>query len=77
MNRITCPKTYVIQRFHCRCFYIKMVTSVYILHVHVFLLSVQVLFNLANQYHANKSYAKAINTYLLIVKNKLFSSGGK
>ena len=37
---------------------------------------VQVLFNLANQYLANKMYTEALNTYLLIVKNKLFNNGG-
>ena len=37
---------------------------------------VQVLFNLANQYHANKMYTEALNTYLLIVKNKMFTNGG-
>ena len=35
------------------------------------------MFNLANQYHANKLYQEAINTYLLIVKNKMFSNGSK
>ena len=37
----------------------------------------QVLFNLANQYHANRMHEEAHKTYLLIVKNKLFGSGGK
>ena len=36
----------------------------------------QVLFNLANQYHANKMFSEALNTYLLIVKNKMFTNGG-
>ena len=36
----------------------------------------QVLFNLANQYHANKMYAEALNTYQVIVKNKMFSNAG-
>ena len=36
----------------------------------------QVLFNLANQYHANKMYTEALNTYLLIVKNKMSTNGG-
>ena len=40
-------------------------------------LLLQVLFNLANQYYANKLYQEAINTYLLIVKNKMFSNGSK
>ena len=35
------------------------------------------LFNLANQYHANKLYAEALNTYQVIVKNKMFSNAGK
>lgn len=35
------------------------------------------LFNLANQYHANKMYAEALNTYQVIVKNKMFSNAGK
>ena len=34
------------------------------------------LFNLANQYHANKMYAEALNTYQVIVKNKMFSNAG-
>ena len=37
----------------------------------------QVLFNLANQYEANEMYSEALNTYLLIVKNKMFSNGGR
>ena len=36
-----------------------------------------VLFNLANQYHACKLYQEAINTYSVIVKNKLFSQSGR
>lgn len=36
-----------------------------------------VLFNLANQYHANKLYAEALNTYQVIVKNKMFSNAGR
>ena len=35
------------------------------------------LFNLASQYHANRLYNEALNTYLLIVKNKMFGSGGR
>ena len=37
----------------------------------------QVLFNLASQYHVNRLYNEALNTYLLIVKNKMFGSGGR
>lgn len=37
----------------------------------------QVLFNLGSQYHACKNYRDALNTYLLIVKNKMFSTAGK
>ncbi|XP_065906422.1 intraflagellar transport protein 88 homolog [Dysidea avara] len=40
-------------------------------------LTYSVLFNLANQYHANKMYSEALNTYLLIVKNKMFTNGGR
>ncbi|XP_019856769.1 PREDICTED: intraflagellar transport protein 88 homolog [Amphimedon queenslandica] len=40
-------------------------------------LTYSVLFNLANQYHVNRLYDEALNTYLLIVKNKLFGSGGR
>ena len=40
-------------------------------------LSLKVLFNLASQYHTNRLYNEALNTYLLIVKNKLFGSGGR
>ncbi|XP_075275171.1 intraflagellar transport protein 88 homolog isoform X3 [Opisthocomus hoazin] len=36
-----------------------------------------VLFNLASQYAANEMYAEALNTYQVIVKNKMFSSGGR
>lgn len=36
----------------------------------------QVLFNLANQYAANEMYAEALNTYQVIVKNKMFSNAG-
>ncbi|NWH68145.1 IFT88 protein, partial [Geococcyx californianus] len=35
-----------------------------------------VLFNLANQYAANEMYAEALNTYQVIVSNKMFSNGG-
>jgi intraflagellar transport protein 88 len=37
---------------------------------------VQVLFNLANQYAANEMYAEALNTYQVIVKNRMFSNAG-
>jgi len=47
----------------------------YVLYI-VIHCSPQVLFNLANQYHANKMYSEALNTYLLIVKNKMFTNGG-
>ncbi|KAK2570829.1 Intraflagellar transport protein 88-like protein [Acropora cervicornis] len=40
-------------------------------------LTYSVLFNLANQYHANKMYAEALNTYQVIVKNKMFSNAGR
>lgn len=36
-----------------------------------------VLFNLANQYQANRMHTEALNTYLLIVKNKMFSNGAR
>ena len=36
-----------------------------------------VLFNLANQYHANKLYQEALNSYGVIVKNKLFNQSGR
>lgn len=36
-----------------------------------------VLFNLANQYQANHMYTEALNTYLLIVKNKMFNNGAR
>jgi len=36
----------------------------------------QILFNLANQYEANEMYGEALNSYNVIVKNKLFSSAG-
>jgi intraflagellar transport protein 88 len=36
-----------------------------------------VLFNLANQYHANKMYQEALNSYAIIVKNKMFNQSGR
>ena len=36
-----------------------------------------VLFNSANQYHASKMYQEALNTYGIIVKNKLFNQSGR
>jgi intraflagellar transport protein 88 len=36
-----------------------------------------VLFNVANQYHANKMYQEALNSYAVIVKNKLFNQSGR
>ena len=36
----------------------------------------QVLFNLGYAYHAAKNYQEALNTYELIVKKKIFSTGG-
>ncbi|KAI8909651.1 hypothetical protein EDD86DRAFT_190714 [Gorgonomyces haynaldii] len=36
-----------------------------------------VLFNLANQYHANRMYQEALNSYAVIVKNKLFNQAGR
>ncbi|XP_074841372.1 intraflagellar transport protein 88 homolog isoform X1 [Carettochelys insculpta] len=40
-------------------------------------LTYSVLFNLASQYSANEMYAEALNTYQIIVKNKMFSNGGR
>ncbi|OXB81362.1 UNVERIFIED_CONTAM: hypothetical protein H355_001579 [Colinus virginianus] len=40
-------------------------------------LTYSVLFNLASQYAANEMYAEALNTYQVIVKNKMFSNGGR
>lgn len=37
----------------------------------------QVLFNLASQYSANEMYAEALNTYQVIVKNKMFINAGR
>ena len=37
----------------------------------------QVLFNLANQYAANEMFAEALNTYQVIVKNRMFSNAGQ
>ncbi|KAM9263259.1 LOW QUALITY PROTEIN: intraflagellar transport protein 88 homolog [Cariama cristata] len=39
-------------------------------------LTYSVLLNLASQYAANEMYAEALNTYQVIVKNKMFSNGG-
>ncbi len=38
---------------------------------------VQVLFNLANQYGNNDMYTEALNTYQVIVKNKMFNNAGE
>ncbi|XP_074642143.1 intraflagellar transport protein 88 homolog [Tubulanus polymorphus] len=40
-------------------------------------LTYSVLFNLANQYAANEMHAEALNTYQVIVKNKMFSNAGR
>ena len=40
-------------------------------------LTYSVCFNLANQYHANKQYTEALNTYSLIVKNKQYAQAGR
>ncbi|XP_045196090.1 intraflagellar transport protein 88 homolog isoform X2 [Mercenaria mercenaria] len=40
-------------------------------------LTYSVLFNLANQYAANEMYNEALNTYQVIVKNKMFSNAGR
>jgi len=40
-------------------------------------LTYSVCFNLAHQYHQNKLYTEALNTYTSIVKNKQFSSSGR
>lgn len=40
-------------------------------------LTYSVLFNLASQYHANKMYQEALNSFAVIVKNKLFSQSGR
>ena len=34
------------------------------------------LFNLANQYAANEMFAEALNTYQVIVKNRMFNNTG-
>ncbi|XP_078259209.1 intraflagellar transport protein 88 homolog [Rhinoraja longicauda] len=40
-------------------------------------LTYSVLFNLASQYAANDMYAEALNTYQVIVKNKMFNNAGR
>ncbi|KAK3576957.1 hypothetical protein CHS0354_005962 [Potamilus streckersoni] len=40
-------------------------------------LTYSVLFNLANQYGASEMYNEALNTYQVIVKNKMFSNAGR
>ncbi|KAI0213548.1 Intraflagellar transport 88 [Lamellibrachia satsuma] len=40
-------------------------------------LTYSVLFNLANQYAINEMYTEALNTYQVIVKNKMFSNAGR
>ena len=39
--------------------------------------SLQVLFNLANQYASSDMHTEALNTYQVIVKNRLFQNAGK
>ncbi|KAL3284015.1 hypothetical protein HHI36_018185 [Cryptolaemus montrouzieri] len=38
-------------------------------------LTFEVLFNLGNQYAANELYQEALNTYQMIIKNRMFSNG--
>lgn len=45
-------------------------------YVHVYMYKFQVLFNLAHQYNANEMYNEALNTYQVIVKNKMFTNAG-
>ncbi|KAK2185541.1 hypothetical protein NP493_231g03022 [Ridgeia piscesae] len=40
-------------------------------------LTYSVLFNLANQYAVNEMFTEALNTYNVIVKNKMFSNAGR
>ncbi|XP_025852428.1 intraflagellar transport protein 88 homolog isoform X3 [Vulpes vulpes] len=40
-------------------------------------LTYSVLLNLASQYSANEMYAEALNTFQVIVKNKMFSNAGR
>ncbi|XP_006822667.1 intraflagellar transport protein 88 homolog [Saccoglossus kowalevskii] len=40
-------------------------------------LTYSVLFNLANMYEANEMFSEALNTYQVIVKNKMFSNAGR
>ncbi|XP_060682696.1 intraflagellar transport protein 88 homolog isoform X2 [Hemiscyllium ocellatum] len=40
-------------------------------------LTYSVLFNLASQYAVNDMYAEALNTYQVIVKNKMFNNAGR
>lgn len=40
-------------------------------------LTYSVLFNLASQHSANEMYSEALNTYQVIVKNKMFSNAGR
>jgi hypothetical protein len=62
------------------CFYVKNSTcdcsAEQVLLVDLLTLIFQVLFNLANQYAANEMYNEALNTYQVIVKNKMFSNAG-
>jgi len=57
---------WLVELFYCVVFLVPVFTC--------FLL--QVLFNIGNQYYANKNYRDALNTYLIIVKNKMFNTGG-
>lgn len=40
-------------------------------------LTYSVLFNLADMYHKSQMYSEALNTYQVIVKNKMFSNAGR
>lgn len=58
--------------------HIKYTSWLKILKIHIaYLCFVQVLFNLANQYANNDMYTEALNTYQVIVKNKMFNNAGE
>ncbi|KAK9881542.1 hypothetical protein WA026_016420 [Henosepilachna vigintioctopunctata] len=54
---------------------IKMQEQVGLAETHNMDLTFEVLFNLGNQYFANELYQEALNTYQMIIKNKMFSNG--
>ncbi|XP_044763859.1 intraflagellar transport protein 88 homolog [Coccinella septempunctata] len=54
---------------------IKIQEQVKMAETHNMDLTFEVLFNLGNQYAANELYQEALNTYQMIIKNRMFTNG--